>query len=91
MKMSFNKSSGGHRGVERVMRAVKTEAFWRLRVGISTATASGKIKKPSGDALVTDFIVAEYKPKEEDEFKKITKKAVEALTLATTDGLSRRQ
>jgi len=85
MKISFNKSSGGHKGVESVMRAVKTEAFWRLRVGISTATASGKIKKPSGDALINDFIVAEWKPKEEDEFKKIIKKAVEALTLATTE------
>jgi len=86
MKMSFNKSSGGHKGVESVIRAVKTEAFWRLRIGISSATASGKIKKPSGDALVNNFIVAEFKPSDAADFKKVIKKAVEALTLATTDG-----
>ena len=86
MKMSFNKSSGGHKGVESVIRAVKTQEFWRLRVGISSATASGKIKKPSGDALVNNFIVAEFKPSDAADFKKVIKKAVEALTLATTDG-----
>ncbi len=86
IKISFNKSSGGHKGVESVMRAVKTEAFWRLRVGISGAKAGGKTKKPSGDALVNNFIVAKWKPSEETEFKKVIKKAVEALALATTDG-----
>ncbi len=86
MKISFNKSSGGHKGVESVMRAVKTEAFWRLRVGISGAKAGGKTKKPSGDALINNFIVAPWKSSEEAEFKKVVKKAVEVLTLAATDG-----
>lgn len=86
MKISFNKSSGGHKGVESVMRAVKTEAFWRLRVGISASTASGKIKKPSGDTLINNFIVAEFKPSDVSEFKKVLKKAVEILNLAATDG-----
>jgi PTH1 family peptidyl-tRNA hydrolase len=30
MKMSFNKSSGGHRGVESIIKAIKTETFIRL-------------------------------------------------------------
>jgi PTH1 family peptidyl-tRNA hydrolase len=89
IKMSFNKSSGGHKGVESVMRAVKTESFWRLRVGISPSTAGGKIKKPSSDSLVNNFIVAPWKPSEAAEMKKVIKKAVEALTLATTDGCER--
>ena len=46
MKMSFNKSSGGHKGVESVMRAVKTESFWRLRIGISEY-GEWKIKETS--------------------------------------------
>jgi len=86
IKMSFNKSSGGHKGVESVMRAVKTESFWRLRVGISGSTASGKLKAPKGDKLITNFIVSKWKPAEIAEMKKVTKKAVEALTLAATDG-----
>ncbi len=86
MKISFNKSSGGHKGVESVMSAVKTEAFWRLRVGISKAAAGGKTKKPSGDALINNFIVSPFKPSDATEFKKIIKKAVEVFTLAATDG-----
>ena len=86
MKISFNKSSGGHKGVESVMRAIKTEAFWRLRVGISKAAAGGKTKKPSGDALINNFIVAEFKPSDANEFKKVIKKAVDILALAATDG-----
>jgi PTH1 family peptidyl-tRNA hydrolase len=85
-KMSFNKSSGGHRGVESIIKAVKTQGFWRVRIGISPETAGGKLKKPSGDALVNDFIVAGFKPSEEAEMKKVLKKAVEALSLAATEG-----
>lgn len=86
MKISFNKSSGGHKGVESIIRAIKTQSFWRLRIGISSSTASGKLKKPSGDALVNDFIVAPFKSAEEAEIKKVIKKAVAALELATAEG-----
>lgn len=34
MKLSFGSRSAGHRGVESVIRALKTKNFWRLRVGI---------------------------------------------------------
>lgn len=47
-KISFNKSSGGHKGLESIIKAIKTEKFARVRVGISPVTASGKMKKPSG-------------------------------------------
>src|SRR3989344_5492848 len=33
LKLSFNRGSGGHRGVESIMRAVKTKKFTRVRVG----------------------------------------------------------
>ncbi|MEK7569229.1 MAG: aminoacyl-tRNA hydrolase [Patescibacteria group bacterium] len=48
MKISFNRSSGGHKGVESIIKALKTRAFARLRIGICPATPSGKLKKPKG-------------------------------------------
>lgn len=33
-KLSFNKNSAGHRGVESIIKALKTKEFWRLRIGI---------------------------------------------------------
>ena len=58
-KISFNKSSGGHKGLESIIKAVKTEAFPRLRIGIAPVTTSGKIKKPVGDAAVQKHILGE--------------------------------
>ena len=34
-KLSFGKRSAGHKGVESVMRALKTRDFWRFRIGIA--------------------------------------------------------
>ncbi len=86
IKISFNKSSGGHRGVESVIKAVKTEGFVRLRLGISGETASGKIKKPQGEEKVIDTILGEFKKSEVDELKKTVKKAAQALELIITEG-----
>ena len=86
VKISFNKSSGGHRGVESIMKAVKTEEFIRLRLGISGETASGKIKKPQGEDKVIDAILGEFKKSEVDDLKKVIKKAVLALEMIITDG-----
>jgi PTH1 family peptidyl-tRNA hydrolase len=81
IKISFNKSSGGHKGVESIMRAVKTEEFIRLRLGISGETAGGKIKKPQGEEKVIDAILGEFKKSEIDDLKKLIKKAVQSLDL----------
>lgn len=80
-KISFNRSSGGHRGVESIIKSLKTEAFARIRVGICPTTPSGKPKKPKGEDKVLDFIIGEFKDKEMDELKKVMKKVNEAVTV----------
>src|SRR3990167_6962266 len=55
LKLSFNRGSGGHRGGESIMRAVKTKKFTRVRGGGSPATAGGKLKKPQGEKEVVAF------------------------------------
>ena len=85
-KISFNKSSGGHRGVESVIKAIKTEAFIRVRIGISPATPSGKLKKPKGEKEVGDFILGEFKKSEMETLKKISKKVATALEMIITEG-----
>src|SRR3990167_3340283 len=35
LKISFNRSSGGHNGLESIIKSLKTEGFIRLRVGIA--------------------------------------------------------
>jgi len=86
LKLSFNRGSGGHRGVESIMRAVKTKKFTRVRVGVSPATAGGKLKKPQGEKEVVAFILSKFKPSETDEMKKIFKKVAGALEATVSDG-----
>ncbi len=86
MKISFNKGSGGHRGVESVIKAVKTREFIRIRIGISPTTPSGKLKKPEGEKKVLDFILGNFKPKEAEILKKIFKRVTEAIEVILEEG-----
>ena len=86
IKISFNKSAGGHRGVQSIIKAVKTEAFIRMRIGISPVTASGKMKKPLGEESVEALILGKFKPAEQDALKKIMKRAVGGLESIVVDG-----
>lgn len=79
VKLSYDRGSGGHKGLESIMRAVKTRKFTRVRIGVSPHTASGKIKKPQGEDEVLKFILAKFKPAERDELKKVYKRASQAV------------
>ncbi|MBI5470097.1 aminoacyl-tRNA hydrolase [Candidatus Kaiserbacteria bacterium] len=86
MKMSFDRGSGGHKGLESVMRAVKTKKFTRIRIGVSPATAKGVAKKPHGEGAVLKFILQKFKPSELDDLKKIFKRTSEAITATINQG-----
>lgn len=77
-KISFAKSSAGHRGVESVRKALKTEKFWRIRIGIQP---SAKKHVPA-----MDLVLRKFKPSELHELKKLNKKIAETLELFLTDG-----
>lgn len=86
IKVSWNRGPGGHNGVLSIIKAVKTEEFTRVRVGISPATPGGKLKKPTGAAAVEKFILGEFSKKEIEALKKISKKVTEALEIILKEG-----
>ena len=86
IKISYNKGTGGHRGLDSVVKAVKTKEFVRIRIGVSPTTPSGKIKKPQGEKAVIDFILNKFKPKELDILKKTLKKSSEAIQTLIIEG-----
>ena len=86
VKMSFNRGSGGHKGIESVARALKTKAFWRIRIGISPTTASGKTRKPNGEEEVIDHILKKFKPTDLVELKKVFKRVTKALEQSVVEG-----
>ena len=88
-KMSWNKSAGGHKGVQSVLKALGTEGVFRVRIGITPAKANGDLKKPDHETITDNFIVAEFKEKEALELKKVMKKVVEYLELAINESPER--
>lgn len=76
-KLSFNRSSGGHKGIQNIINHLKTEQFWRLRIGIRPAAAmraTGK-KRITADELVLKKIT----PLRMKELGKIFKEAIKKL------------
>jgi len=86
MKISYNKSSGGHNGLESVIKAVKTEAFPRLRVGTAAANSKGEAKVPHGDDKIEKFILGKFKDNELKVVKKLGKKAAEVVAVWVKEG-----
>lgn len=86
IKLSFDRGSGGHNGVESIMTALKTKKFTRIRIGISPHTPGGKIKKPDSDSVVDDFILKKFKDAEMDELKKVFKRVAEAIDVIVAEG-----
>ncbi|MBI4086563.1 aminoacyl-tRNA hydrolase [Candidatus Kaiserbacteria bacterium] len=89
MKISFGRGSGGHKGVESIIKALKTRDFIRIRVGIAPTTPSGKLKKPKDEEKIIDFLMGEFKKPEQEALKKISKQVGEAIETILTDGLQK--
>ncbi len=89
MKISFGRGSGGHRGIESVMRALKTRDFIRVRIGIAPATPSGKVRKPSGEKAIVDFLMGKFRKPEEEKILKTGKRAGDVIKTIVAEGLAR--
>ncbi len=79
IKIGFNRGSGGHKGVESLKRAWKTEAFVRVRVGVSPESKKGDAKKVKGEEKVINYILKPFKDDAYADMKKVYKKIAEAL------------
>lgn len=86
IKISFNRGPGGHNGVFAIQKSLKTEAFVRLRVGISPTTPGGKLRKPKGAEAVEKFILGNFSEKELAELKKVSKITSKALAVLISEG-----
>lgn len=84
-KMSFGAGSGGHKGIESIQKALKTKDFTRIRVGITPASPSGKLRKPDHKKIV-DFVVGRFRKPEQEVLKKVQKKVHLVLEVFLTQG-----
>jgi PTH1 family peptidyl-tRNA hydrolase len=86
IRISYNRSSGGHNGLESIIKAVKTEAFVRIRVGVAPEKTDGTAKTPHGDDKIEKFILGKFKDEEMKELKKVSKNVVAAVETIVKEG-----
>ncbi|MBP9771870.1 MAG: aminoacyl-tRNA hydrolase [Candidatus Pacebacteria bacterium] len=86
LRMAFDRGSGGHRGVESVIKGLKTKAFVRVRIGVSPQTPGGKTKKPNSEEKVLKFLLGKMKDDEKKDFKKIFKRIHKGLEIFFEEG-----
>lgn len=76
-KNSFGKNSGGHKGIESVIKSLKTKNFWRMRFGVSTLGLR-KARQQSDkkrDEFVQDFVLSKFTKSEQEKVKDLFKEA----------------
>lgn len=86
MKISYGRSSGGHNGIESIIKALKTNEFVRIRIGVSPKTPKGVAKKPKGEEKVVKFLLGKFSSDQEAELKKTFKKVIEAVETIVVEG-----
>ena len=86
IRISYNRSSGGHNGVESIIKAVKTEAFVRIRIGTAPENTKGNAKPINGEEKIEKFILGKFKEDEMKELKKIGKTVAEAVEVLVKEG-----
>ena len=86
IRISYNRSSGGHNGLESIIKSLKTKAFIRIRIGVAPENAKGIVKIPHGDDKIEKFILGKYKEDEMKAMKKVMKTVAEAVEVLIKEG-----
>ncbi|MBI4993511.1 aminoacyl-tRNA hydrolase [Candidatus Wolfebacteria bacterium] len=61
-KISFGRGAAGHKGVESIIKSLKTKNFWRLRIGI---------RPPKSKQKAEEFVLKKFNKKELADLNKI--------------------
>lgn len=81
MKIRFGGSGAGHHGIENIIDFLKTEKFWRFRLGIGQSKHHDELAKHNFKNA-TDYVLENFVGKEKSTVKHLIKRATQALTAA---------
>lgn len=86
-KISFDRGSGGQKGVESIMTVLKTREFIRIRVGVLPRDEEGKVKKPKGEEAVVKFVLGKFREEEGVILERVQREISDALPMLVTQPL----
>lgn len=81
IKIVKNRGSAGHKGVESIIKELKTKDFIRFRIGIQPK--DGKPNNPE------KFVLQNFTREEEEIMKEVTKKIAETVQVIINEGLQK--
>jgi len=80
IRISKNRGAGGHKGVESIIRELKTKNFVRFRIGINRFAQNQKIEK---------FVLEKFTKTEEKIVKEMIQKTTEAIEFCLKQGIEK--
>lgn len=88
VRIRFGGSSGGHRGIASIMEQLKTDKFWRFRLGISHPKNHAESRNHKFYLRdVDEFVLSEFTGSEKGKVKDLIKHAAKAIACALEESL----
>lgn len=89
MKIRFGGSGAGHHGIESIMDTLKTDKFWRIRMGIGISKNKEGMDKQHLD--VNDYVLNGFRGGEASKARIMIKRGSKALRQALEGGIESAQ
>ena len=86
-RLAWDRGSGGHNGVRSVTTMLGTNAYIRIRVGITPVGEDGSAAKPSGAEAVLAFVLGKFTRDEGEVIGAVSKDISAALPILMTEGV----
>ncbi len=86
MKIRFGGASAGHHGVESIIGSLKTDKFWRFRMGTGESHSKGTMAKHK-IREAEDFVLSGFGKGEAGKVRELVKRGSKALAMALDEGL----
>jgi PTH1 family peptidyl-tRNA hydrolase len=82
IRLSFGSSSGGHKGIDSIIKELRSQDFIRIRIGIGRPDKA----EASEDDIIA-YVLSDFTPKEKKAIDKIMPQVSEAILCLLTEGL----
>ncbi|MEM4271135.1 MAG: aminoacyl-tRNA hydrolase [Candidatus Pacearchaeota archaeon] len=89
IRIRLGGSAGGHKGVDSIINSLKTDNFWRFRLGIGYKKAQSSKLKIKNSRNTEDFVLEKFSHAEQGKVGEFVKKASLAIEMALQEGLER--
>lgn len=87
MRIRIGGSSAGHNGIESIMTSLKTEKFYRFRLGIGMSRNKSELAKQTM-AKADEYVLDRFSTGDMGKIRELIKRASHSLITGLTDGIT---